>query len=67
VNTDEGLLQYLDHVFTSSNHSTSLSESDTKRILLKKAKTAIDGINGKDILMQRLKSLFYKVNDLRPR
>lgn len=62
VNTDEGLLQYLDHVYTSSNHSTSLSESDTKRILLKKAKSAIDGINGKDILMQRLKSLFNKTD-----
>lgn len=51
---------YLEHVFTTTEHST-LSGQDVKKIQLKKAKTAIDSIRDEDTLYDKLRKLFYKV------
>lgn len=51
---------YLDHVFGSSDQVLP-AELEAKKIQLKKAKSAIDGIDNKDVLFQRLRTLFMKV------
>ncbi|CAG2235522.1 KNTC1 [Mytilus edulis] len=61
VDTDDGLLMYLEHVFTTTEHST-LSGQDVKKIQLKKAKTAIDSIRDEDTLYDKLRKLFYKTD-----
>ncbi|CAC5425573.1 KNTC1 [Mytilus coruscus] len=61
VDIDDGLLMYLEHVFTTTEHGT-LSGQDVKKIQLKKAKTAIDGIRDEDTLYDKLRKLFYKTD-----